>query len=198
MVWGLLLGLSLSPLVLLGARAAARQGAVPGPVMLGVILGCAVGGVAATRVGTPAAVACYGVAIAAALAAAAVDATEKRLPNALTYPLAGGGLVLLTALTLVQGAGSPWRALAGCGIYGGWLFLASLTGLGPGDVKLAAGVGLWLGWLSWPVLLAGIAFGQILITICYLVGRRRSAGRSGTPLGPAITAGFVLALLLVN
>ena len=65
-------------------------------------------------------------------------------------------------------------------------------------MKLAAGVGLWLGWLSWPVLLAGIAFGQILITICYLVGRRRSSGRSGTPLGPAITAGFVLALLLAD
>ena len=198
MVWGLLAGLSLSPLVLLGARAATRQGPIPGPVMLGVALGCAVGGAAATRVGTPAAVACYALAIALALAAAAVDATEKRLPNVLTYPLAGAGLVVLTVLTLVQGAGSPWRAVAGCGIYGGWLFLASLTGLGPGDVKLAAGVGLWLGWLSWPVLVAGIAFGQILITICYLVGRRRLSGRSGTPLGPAITAGFVLALLLVT
>ena len=102
----------------------------------------------------------------------------------------------MTGLTLVQGAGNPWRAVAGCGIYGGWLFLASLTGLGQGDVKLAAGVGLWLGWLSWPVLVAGIALGQILITICYLVGRRRTS--SGTPLGPAITAGFVLALLLVT
>ena len=88
--------------------------------------------------------------------------------------------------------------MAGCGIHGGWLFLASLTGLGPGDVKLAAGVGIWLGWLSSPVLVAGIALGQILTTICHLVGRRRISGRSGTPLGPAITAGFVLALLLVT
>jgi leader peptidase (prepilin peptidase)/N-methyltransferase len=69
--------------------------------------------------------------------------------------------------------------------------------LGPGDVKLAAGVGLWLGWLSWSALLAGVAFGQILITICYLIGRRRASDGGGTPLGPAITAGFVLALLLV-
>ena len=59
MVWGLLVGLSLCPLVLAGVRAAARQGPIPGPVMLGVALGCAVGGAAATRVGTPAAVACY-------------------------------------------------------------------------------------------------------------------------------------------
>ena len=179
MIWGLLLGLALSPLALLGARAATRERPIPGPTMLVVALGCAVGGAAATGVGTPAAVVCYAVAIAVAVAAAAVDATEKRLPNALTYPLAGGGLVVLTALTVFQGAGSPWRALAGCGIYGGWLFLASLTGLGPGDVKLAAGVGIWLGWLSWPVLVAGIALGQILITICYLIGRRRILGGVG-------------------
>ena len=87
----------------------------------------------------------------------------------------------LGALSVLQGEGSLWRALAGCGIYGGWLFIASLTGLGPGDVKLAAGVGLWLGWLSWSALLAGVAFGQILITICYLLG---GAVARLTELGP--------------
>jgi leader peptidase (prepilin peptidase)/N-methyltransferase len=198
MGWGLLVGLVLSALVVLGARAATRHGPVAWSTMVGIVLGCVVGGAAAARMGDPILIALYGLAIATAVAASAVDATEKRLPNALTYPLAGGGLVALGTLSALQGEGSLWRALAGCGIYGGWLFIASLTGLGPGDVKLAAGVGLWLGWLSWSTLLAGVAFGQILITICYLTGRRRASDGGGTPLGPAITAGFVLALLLVS
>jgi len=44
----------------------------------------------------------YGLAIATAVAASAVDATEKRLPNALTYPLAGGG-------------GGAWRLVCAAG-----------------------------------------------------------------------------------
>lgn len=190
----MLAGLVLSPVVVLGARASTRRRPINRQTAIGVVLASGVGGAAAAGMVEPILIALYALAIAVAVAAAAVDATEHRLPNALTYPLAGGGLLVLSLVTLVQGSGSPWRALAGCGIYGGWLFIASLTGLGPGDVKLAAGVGVWLGWLSWTALLAGVVFGQILITICYLAGRRRP---TGTPLGPAIVAGFLLALLLV-
>lgn len=200
LLWGLLGGVAASPLVLQVARAATRHGQPGRQVVIGVVLACAAGGAAAAQLSETAEVIAYALAIALAIAAAAVDATEKRLPNVLTYPLAGGGLVGLTALSTLSDFGSPWRALAGCGIYAGWLFIASLTGMGPGDVKLAAGVGIWLGWYSWPMLLAGIAFGQILITICYLIGRRRQlAGRGtgGVPLGPAITAGFLLAVLLL-
>ncbi|HEY5151306.1 MAG TPA: A24 family peptidase [Mycobacterium sp.] len=203
MFWGLLGGIVISPLVLRAARTAARHGRPGRLIDAGVVLACAVGGVAAASLTAPALIALYGAAVAVAVAAAAVDASENRLPNVLTYPLACGGLVTLTTLSVLTGSESPWRALAGCGIYGGWLFIASLTGLGPGDVKLAAGVGIWLGWYSWPVLLAGIAVGQILITTCYLAGRRRrrraaDPGRGGTPLGPAITAGFIAALLLMT
>lgn len=200
LLWGLLGGVAASPLVLQVARAATRHGQPSRQVVIGVVLACAAGGAAAARLPETAEVIAYAFAIALAIAAAAVDATEKRLPNVLTYPLAGGGLVGLTALSMLSDSGSPWRALAGCGIYGGWLFIASLTGMGPGDVKLAAGVGIWLGWYSWPMLLAGIAFGQILITVCYLIGRRRQlagSGPGGVPLGPAITAGFLLAVLLL-
>jgi leader peptidase (prepilin peptidase)/N-methyltransferase len=199
-LWGLLGGIVMSPLVLHVARAAARRGPPGRLIGGGVVLACAVGGMAAASLTEPALIVAYGLAVAVTVAAAAVDASEKRLPNVLTYPLAGGGLLTLTALSVLTGSGSPWRALAGCGMYGGWLFIASLTGLGPGDVKLAAGVGIWLGWYSWPMLLTGMAFGQILITTCYLAGRRRQlagSGTRGTPLGPAITAGFIAALLLV-
>ncbi len=78
------------------------------------------------------------------------DLAEHRLPNRVQYPLLAG----LTAYVLLArpfGVYGLWSALAGAvGVAIVFLVLAiaAAGGLGLGDVKLGAILGLWTGWLS--------------------------------------------------
>ncbi len=146
------------------------------------------------------------------LPAAYTDARELRLPNQLTYGLAGSAAATVAVLDLIGDSGSAVRALAGGAGYAllllavavltpmgrqaradlGYATLAP-TALGLGDVKFAAGVGTVLGWTSTSALLTGIA--------CMAIGHLawasgcaalRSIGvvraMNGSALGPWIAA----------
>src|SRR5437667_386601 len=74
-----------------------------------------------------------------AVSAAITDATQRRIPNRLTYPAMLAGLVLQMAL-------HGWRGLllsAGGGLLFGGLFILFylVRAMGAGDVKLAAALG---------------------------------------------------------
>lgn len=90
---------------------------------------------------------------------AVVDLRLRRLPDALTLPLAGAVLVLLGAVApLPEHAGDWTTALYGALALGGFLFVLSLIepdGMGLGNVKLALGLGAALGWYGWPTLMLG-------------------------------------------
>lgn len=76
-------------------------------------------------------------------AGAAIDIRTRRVPNALTLPLAAAGL-----LVAVAGLGpiGPSAALAGCGIGLALMLPGYLAGgTGAGDVKLLAAAGTLLG-----------------------------------------------------
>lgn len=131
-----------------------------------------------------------------------VDWRVRRLPDELTLPLAlivAGVLGLVGRLTGDTGA---WRRallggllLAVCYLL---LYLANPSGIGLGDVKLAAGLGVALGWYGWRTLVTGGAAG-VLIGALYGAGLmlvRRGARKAAMPLGPFMIIGAFCGLLL--
>lgn len=155
-----------------------------------------VGAWAVSTVRPTAAIAVYGISLAALIAAAAIDAVEQRLPNTLTIGTAALGVVALTAISIATGAGSPPRALAGGAIFGAWILFGTLVvrdGYGFGDVKLAAACGILLGWLSWTALAVAVLATQIAITLVLL--HAKSRGRQRVALGPAFVAGLLAAIV---
>jgi len=153
--------------------------------------------------------------------AAMTDARELRLPNELTYGLAATATAAVGILTAFGVPGSAVRALL-CGVgYAGVLLAIAVftptgqprgaeagtapapaaTALGLGDIKLAAGLGVVLGWTSLPALIAAIAVTaatHFLWIIGCTVARRagQGSGMSGTALGPWMVLGAVVALYL--
>ncbi|GAA1664808.1 prepilin peptidase [Fodinicola feengrottensis] len=142
--------------------------------------------------------ACFVIAVGVALSI--VDLAVRRLPNMLTLPAyAVVGLGLVVAEIFRQDWGSLARAFVGAGIFlavYGLLWLVG--GMGLGDVKLSGVLGLALGWLGWPPVLAGLVLGFVyggLISGILLVAGR--AGRkTRIPFGPFMIAGTVTAFLV--
>ena len=135
---------------------------------------------------------------------AVVDLRTQLLPNRVLLPGVVGGVVLLA---VAAAAGGDWTALgravlAGPAAAAALLVLALVNprGLGMGDVKLAGLLGLYLGWLGWPVLLTGLFLGflaQAVVGLALLAVHR--AGRSTElPFGPALLAGALAAALLAG
>ncbi|MEU5788585.1 A24 family peptidase [Micromonospora purpureochromogenes] len=133
---------------------------------------------------------------------AAVDLACLRLPDPLVGAVALGGGAGLGVAALA--AGTPGRlavALAGAVLsFSGYVLLALLPGarLGFGDVKLAAALGLPLGWLGWPTLGYGLLLPHLLngVVVLALLAARRVRRDTALPFGPALLAGAWLAVLL--
>jgi leader peptidase (prepilin peptidase)/N-methyltransferase len=78
------------------------------------------------------------------------------------------------------------------------LALASPTGMGMGDVKLAAMVGLYLGYQGWTSLLWGAAAGFFvgaLVGVALMFARRANL-KSAVPFGPSMLGGAVIVLII--
>ena len=76
------------------------------------------------------------------------------------------------------------------------LALVAPSGMGMGDVKLAALLGLYLGWLGWPAVALGAAAGFVVqaVVALALLATRRIGLRGELPFGPAMLAGAALVL----
>ncbi|WP_111765206.1 prepilin peptidase [Nakamurella deserti] len=126
---------------------------------------------------------------------AAVDLRHHRLPDALTLPA--------VPLTLVVCAIDRWwgggtgdlgrAAVAGAAVGGLFLLLATLRpdAMGRGDAKLAFGLGIALGYVSWPAVLLGMFGGFLAGSLVGLAGvvTRRFGLRSAIAFGPALLLG---------
>ena len=134
---------------------------------------------------------------------ARIDLQHHLLPNRMVLPLLAAGIALLGIASVVSGeAGNLLRGVAGALIlFVLYLFLAltSRNGLGMGDVKLAAPLGLYLGYLGWSHLFYGGALGFVAggVASALLVLKNRGNRPKEVPYGPSmLAAGLAIILLL--
>jgi leader peptidase (prepilin peptidase)/N-methyltransferase len=124
---------------------------------------------------------------------ALIDLEHRIIPNRLT---ALGALLALGIGIALDPSGEPERLIAAAAA-GGALLLAALAypgGMGMGDVKLAAVMGLFLGSAVAPAmlvaLLAGVLFGALV------VARKgaRAGRKTAVPFGPFLAFGSLVAV----
>lgn len=124
---------------------------------------------------------------------ALIDLEHRIIPNRITYPAAVIALALGLAL---DPSGEPERLIAAAGA-GGFLLLAALAypgGMGMGDVKLAAVMGLCLGAAVAPAVLIALISG---VVVGLAVVARRPPGerrRTAVPFGPFLALGALVAI----
>jgi leader peptidase (prepilin peptidase) / N-methyltransferase len=130
-----------------------------------------------------------------------IDLEHKLLPNRIVVPAFVAGVVLLgVAAALGPGAGAWVRALLGAIAGFGTFFaiaLISPRGMGMGDVKLSAVLGLALAYLGWSRLLVGffISFLAGAVGGIALIAARRAGMKSEVPFGPYLALGTIVAVL---
>lgn len=126
---------------------------------------------------------------------AAIDVREQRLPNRLVLPGYPVAACALAGEWLRSGTLPAGPLIAGAAAFALLLVPAVFGGMGMGDVKLAGvlglaagslGLGAAVGWLPIALLLGGVAS---------LFALRRARGTS-IPFGPALLAGFWIAVAL--
>ncbi|HKB51816.1 MAG TPA: prepilin peptidase [Solirubrobacterales bacterium] len=135
-----------------------------------------------------------GLVFVATLAAITLTDLELRvIPNKVLIVSAGAGVVLAAAL---DPSSLPERAI-GAAAAGGLLFAVALAyprGMGMGDVKLAAVMGLYLGRSVAPALLIAFAAGS-LFGLALIARHGAAARKQAVPFGPFLALGGVIGLL---
>ncbi len=134
------------------------------------------------------------------VALAVIDARTKKLPNRILYPSIVAAAVYLVVARLFGGEVDLVDAAIGFLAYGGGLLIVALVaprGMGMGDVKLVAFVGLVLGAVALESVAVaaglGIAFGGVAAIVALL----RGAGRKhALPFGPFLAAGAIAAVFV--
>jgi leader peptidase (prepilin peptidase)/N-methyltransferase len=137
-----------------------------------------------------------------------IDIDCFRLPDRIVLPTLAASIVLVVVESLRAGhADHIGYAFAGLAIYFGILFvfhLISPRGMGFGDVKLAAVMGLYLGWLAasyttvfvlvlWALLVGAVLGSVVGVTMLVVQGRSR---RTPIPFGPYLAVGALTLVLL--
>ncbi|HEX4401905.1 MAG TPA: prepilin peptidase [Galbitalea sp.] len=138
---------------------------------------------------------------AVSVALAAIDLDLKRLPDRIVLPSIVVGALLLAIATI--GSSDWWmmgRALIGGAALFLFYFLIVIVyprGMGFGDVKLAALLGLYLGWLGWGPLVVG-AFAAFLAGGLFSIGLvifRKASRKTAIPFGPWMLLGAWIGIL---
>jgi leader peptidase (prepilin peptidase)/N-methyltransferase len=125
--------------------------------------------------------------------AALIDVEHRIIPNRLTG--LGALLALVIGLALDPG-GEPERLIAGAAA-GGFLLIAALAypgGMGMGDVKLAAVMGLFLGPAVAAAVLVGLLAGVLVGAVIIARKGARDGRKTAIPFGPFLALGALVAV----
>ncbi len=125
---------------------------------------------------------------------ALIDLEHRVIPNKITIPAAIAAIAIGLAL---NPAGVPQQLIAGAAAGGFLLFfaLAYPRGMGMGDVKLAAVLGLYLGRSVAVAVLVAVLAGTIVGAIIMARSGVAEGRKTAVPFGPFLAAGGVVALL---
>jgi len=131
--------------------------------------------------------------VATLIALAFIDYDTLRLPDVLTLPLLGIGLL---AAFILPGQPSGWVSLASAAGAGGLFWLIAWfypRGMGMGDVKLVAALGAFVGFpgIVLAVFLASIV-GSIVGIVLMLIDKNRRSQH--IPFGPFLALGALASL----
>ncbi len=136
---------------------------------------------------------------AALISLSAIDLKSFRLPDALTLPLIGAGIVLAGVLEWDSAVSRTLAAALGFGSAYGvariYEAVRGRSGLGLGDAKLFAASGAWVGAAG---LTSVVLYACAAALIALLVARVRNASLSmstAIPFGPFLAAGTWLVWL---
>lgn len=134
------------------------------------------------------------------VALAAIDLRTHTLPREIIYATAGLGAPYLVAGALAadESVRLQWAVFGAVGALAFFLllFLGWPAAMGDGDVRLAALLGLFLGWIGPMHTPVGLFFGFLAGSIVGVVLLNRGAGRrTAVPFGPFMAAGAVVAIL---
>ena len=177
-----------------------RRAVAPDAVAAGVVTAGLLA-LAADHFGAVPALAAYCVLFAGLVAVSVVDLRVGLVPRTFLYPVAALLGVALVAASAVAG---DWHALGEAVIGAAIAFVVFFVvwflyprGLGFGDVRLAAAIGLGLGWLGLLHLyvgflvgfLAGVLFGLVVMA------RRGSGRKTRIPFAPALALGAVVGVI---
>ncbi len=127
------------------------------------------------------------------LAVTLTDLERRIIPNKILF---SGAIAAVTIAAVTDPGSLPERAIAAAAA-GGLLFAVALAyprGMGLGDVKLAAVMGLYLGRSVGPALLIGFAAGS-LFGLALIARHGAAARKQAVPFGPFLALGGVIGLL---
>lgn len=163
----------------------APQAAIP---MLAVITTLAIGPTASVPV--------YGLFVVVLVVASVIDLRTMLIPRQVVWVGMAGGLALMGGVSLWTGdTGRLSGAVVGAVGYFAFLWVTSLIspgGMGMGDVRLGALIGLYLGWLAWPLIAAALVLGSVVGIAQGLFATGLSGRRQPFPFGPALAAGALM------
>jgi leader peptidase (prepilin peptidase)/N-methyltransferase len=134
--------------------------------------------------------------VTALLAVTITDLERRIIPNKILLVTALLGLAIAAVF---DPSSLPERAVAAVAA-GGLLFAAALaypSGMGLGDVKLAAVIGLFLGRDVAPALLVALVTGSA-VGLALIAREGASARKKAIPFGPFLALGALFGLLLGN
>ena len=122
------------------------------------------------------------------------DLEQRMIPNKI---LIAGAVLCVAIAAPTDPGGLPERAIAAAAA-GGLLFLVALAypaGMGLGDVKLAATMGLFLGRAVAPAILVALLAGS-LVGLALIARHGAGARKMAIPFGPFLALGGVVGLLV--
>lgn len=130
-----------------------------------------------------------------------IDLEYRRIPNVIVLPATLGAALWLTVTSIVGGEGAIFAEAAVAAVAAfSLLFVIAVVskGMGFGDVKLAAFIGLAAGRFGWEVaaaaLFLGFGFGGIVGAALLVSGRK--GRKESIPFGPALAGGALVAMFL--
>jgi leader peptidase (prepilin peptidase) / N-methyltransferase len=139
---------------------------------------------------------------AAGVLLAVIDLAVLRLPDPIVLACLVSTLVLLA---LQAWTDNGWRLLVrallgGIVCFAAYLIFGLLPGapMGLGDIKLAGVLGLTLGYLGWPAVIAGLILPFLINGPFAVVALVRRGRKAAAPFGPALLTGWLSTALLLS